>query len=172
MAPYGPVWSCVILYVLMALYGPLWPRKVPYGPVWPCMVQYGPVGSWMVPDSLVWSHMVPYGSVWCRMVLHIFHGPVVPHLYDRYFWLCSTHATSAQILCLFLLCSILVFQVQACNMEFSCQYGSTIVSPSVALLISLSVNVVYGYKNVPWRGRFFFEIVQKILVDCHAISLI
>ena len=69
---YGLVWSFVVLY------GPVWTQMNPYGPVWS-----------------EWSCMVPYGPVWTCIALHSLTKPLA-----TYVCLCSTHATSAQILCL------------------------------------------------------------------------
>ena len=77
----------------MGLYGPIWSNIVPRGLVW----------SHVVPCAPKWSSMVPYGSL---LSLSVLHGPVwfpclKNHNYVRYAYLGSTHATSAQILCLF-----------------------------------------------------------------------
>ena len=86
---------------------------VPYGPVWSRVVPYGSLCSHIDPYAPVWSHlalycsvcscMVPYGSaclVWPNMFLYSSNRLSGPHLFPlaTYLCLCSTHATSAQIL--------------------------------------------------------------------------
>ena len=66
-----------------------------YGYKWSHLVLYGPACSSMVLFDHVWSCMVPYGPVWRSVALFVSNY--------NYVWLCSTHATSAQILCLFIL---------------------------------------------------------------------
>ena len=72
----------------MVLYGLVLSRMVLYEPKWTRMVLYGLNGH-------VWSRMVPYGPVWTCIALHSLTKPLA-----TYVCLCSTHATSAQILCL------------------------------------------------------------------------
>ena len=62
----------------------------PYDPVWPSMSLYVPV--W-----LIWSYMFLCSPIQPHMALQD------PFCFLTYFVLCSTHATSAHILCLFLM---------------------------------------------------------------------
>ena len=67
-SPYDPVWShlvlysqavyCIVPYVAIGLFGPVWSLMVPHCPLWFCIVTYGPHYSCMVPYSPVWSCMV------------------------------------------------------------------------------------------------------------------
>ena len=124
MVPYSPIWSRIVPYC------PVWSRTVPWSLVYShilLIVQYGPARFRMVLyGSLwscvpVWSHVVTYGPVWLCMVHGGLDGLMWSRMvctlimiskkeglrwsttqkYFRYVWLCSTHATSAQILCLF-----------------------------------------------------------------------
>ena len=100
--PYCPIWSC------MTLYGAVWFLVVLNGPVWSCMVPYariyGPVLLFMVPcglDGLMWSRIVCTLYTF-EMIIAKTEGLrwLNTQKSFKYVWLCSTHATSAQILCL------------------------------------------------------------------------
>ena len=86
MVPYGPTWFCMILYA----------------PVCSRMVLFGPLRSYMVLYYLVLSHMVMFGHIDSKRNFKWSFKSLRTHNSFRYLCICSTHATSAQILCLLL----------------------------------------------------------------------
>ena len=110
---YGPVWSHMVPYgpvcSYMVLYGPLWSLMVPYGSICFRIILYGPVWASIASYCLIWSCEVLFGHIWSWLVTKIQKESLKWLLKRsrtqnsfRYFCICSTHATSAQILCLFL----------------------------------------------------------------------
>ena len=118
---YGPIYSPMVLYVS------IWSCMFQFSPVWSCRVLYSPAWSHMVSYDCVCSCMLPYGPLWSLMVLYglvlshmLMFGHMVSHRLKKkvykwffkclrthisfiYFCICSTHTTSAQILCFFLI---------------------------------------------------------------------
>ena len=111
MIPYGPVWSHLVPYGTVwsykVQYGPVWSYMIkygPYGPVTPCMILDGPVRYCMVPYSITRSRRVPL--FWPKMLSCLTKEQILTLL--NFVCLCSTHTTSAQILCLLSKITLLV----------------------------------------------------------------
>ena len=128
-------------------------HMVPNGPVSPCMILYGPVWYSMVRYSLARSRMVPL--FWPKMLSCLTKEQILTLL--NFVCLCSTHATSAQILCLlnvsfsfrWYLGTLHYRKILTLNLEF-CQeiFDATNISKYYKfLLLTIFINF-YLQKNI------------------------
>ena len=109
------------------------------------MDPFGPIWSFMVLHALVCFCLMIYGHVWFHMALC---GVMWPCMFPKgnYVGLCSTHATSAQSLCLFLLFYII----------FPTIYNLILLFIVSLLCCSNLLNHIYSFR----KGYFFYPILK------------